>query len=261
MTFETVTRTTLRSLIADAMGDNLASGTATAGGATTITDSVELAANSADLFKGAWVFINAGTGIGQERYVSASTTGGQLTVPAWTTQPSTDSVYEVHRRKRVAEYNRAIDAALRSTRLMHLNGKVDESTTLDTDYEYTLPAGFHTIHRISMIEDATDDALRRVLEPWEWELIAGDPPGSLRLKCAPIDGYLLRIEGMAYPTVPTADTSAIKVNVQPLVAFAASQLLRSMNDSRWQAEWAISREVARDMNIVYPANSVIVEPN
>ena len=127
--YETVLRSTCRHSISRRPGvdDLIAIGTATGGGATTITDTDRLAAAEADLYLGAWVYIYEGTGIGQERYVSSSTTGGQLTVPTWTTNPDTTSKYEVHRKYRVDVYNEVIDAAHRSDRLLHRNILVYEN--------------------------------------------------------------------------------------------------------------------------------------
>jgi len=71
-------------------GDN---GTATAGGADTLTDSTKSWATN--MWAGNVVQITAGTGVGQERTI-ASNTGTALTVSvAWTTQPSTDSTYTI----------------------------------------------------------------------------------------------------------------------------------------------------------------------
>lgn len=70
-------------------------GTATAGGSTTLTDSGASFPTSGVGLTGCPVAIIAGTGAGQYRLVS-SNTATELTVSsAWTTNPSTDSVYLV----------------------------------------------------------------------------------------------------------------------------------------------------------------------
>jgi len=72
---------------------NLDAGTATAGGATTLTDSTK--AWVASGFIGRNVRINSGTGIGQTRRITANT-ATQLTVSsAWTTNPDATSVYAI----------------------------------------------------------------------------------------------------------------------------------------------------------------------
>jgi hypothetical protein len=67
-------------------------GTATAGGATTLTDS---AANFAAFPVGTPIAIVGGTGQGQLRYVASNTSTVITVSSAWTTNPSTDSVYLV----------------------------------------------------------------------------------------------------------------------------------------------------------------------
>lgn len=70
-----------------------ASGTATAGGSNTLTDSGQ--AWTTNAYAAGWVRIVSGTGAGQIRNIS-SNTGTQLTVSSnWSTQPSTDSVYRI----------------------------------------------------------------------------------------------------------------------------------------------------------------------
>jgi len=72
--------------------DTLTSGTATAGGATTLTDSTATWGTTQYVDK--WVEITGGTGIGQTRKI-ASHTGTALTVSAWTTNPDTTSTYRI----------------------------------------------------------------------------------------------------------------------------------------------------------------------
>lgn len=74
----------------------LATGTATAGASTTLTCSTG-AWTSSSLIN-AWVKITAGTGVGQTRRI-VSNTSTVLTVAAWTTNPSTDSVFQIVRPK------------------------------------------------------------------------------------------------------------------------------------------------------------------
>jgi len=69
-----------------------ATGTATSGGATTLTDSSK--AWTADSFINFQVRITAGTGIGQVRTITDNTSTA-LTVAAWTVQPDNTSVYAI----------------------------------------------------------------------------------------------------------------------------------------------------------------------
>jgi len=120
-TFETITRRTLRSQLSFRVNDRLAEGTATAGGAATLTDAGNLAFQEADLLKGAWIFIHTGTSSGDLRWIQSSTTAGVVTVSEnWTATPDTTSQYEVHRKFQVSHYNDVIDAAFRADRQAHL---------------------------------------------------------------------------------------------------------------------------------------------
>ena len=124
MAIESVTRRTLRSIIADAVGDLVVEGTATAGGSTTLTDTNNLLFTDDSALVGAWAFIHTGTSIGDERAISAySASSDQITNLAWTSTPTTSSQYEIHRKFRVRQYNRAIDQALRRSRWAWLTHK------------------------------------------------------------------------------------------------------------------------------------------
>jgi len=76
-------------------GSAVTTGTATAGAATTIT----LAAGSSDTddyYNNMWIRITAGTGVGQSRKITDYVGSTKVaTVATWTTNPSTDSVYEI----------------------------------------------------------------------------------------------------------------------------------------------------------------------
>jgi len=73
----------------------LEAGTATAGGAATITLDAN-APTTVDIFKNNHIMITAGTGAGQTRLIGAYSAGRVATVlPNWTTNPDNTSVYQV----------------------------------------------------------------------------------------------------------------------------------------------------------------------
>lgn len=72
--------------------DLLDSGTATSGGATTLTDSGK--AWTTNRYTGQYVKITGGTGLGQIRLIT-SNTDTELTVPTWDTNPDSSSTYEI----------------------------------------------------------------------------------------------------------------------------------------------------------------------
>ena len=119
--FETVTRRSLRSDISFRVQDKVTEGTATAGASSTLTDDYNLTFMTADRLKGCWIYIHTGQGIGQERFITAQSTGGVVTItPNWTATPDTTSQYEIHRKFRIGDYNDAISAALRADRRFHV---------------------------------------------------------------------------------------------------------------------------------------------
>lgn len=71
------------------------SGTASAGGAATLTDATKSATWVASKWIGATLRITGGTGVGQERTISANTTTVLTVSSAWTTQPDNTSTYEI----------------------------------------------------------------------------------------------------------------------------------------------------------------------
>lgn len=70
-----------------------ATGTATSGGASTLTDSG--AAFGVNAFAGNVIRITAGTGIGQSRVIASNTATVVTTVSAWATAPDNTSVYDI----------------------------------------------------------------------------------------------------------------------------------------------------------------------
>lgn len=75
------------------IGTSITTGTATAGASTTLTDSGS--GWTIDAYAGKNVEITAGTGKGQVRYIVSNTADTLTIAPAWTTNPSTDSVFKI----------------------------------------------------------------------------------------------------------------------------------------------------------------------
>jgi len=148
----------LRIRIARLLGDNV-SGTATGGSTTTLVDTAELVnyagttAGMGDALFGSYVYINGGTGSGQERRISSNTqSSGTITVPTWLA-PSTDSTYEIHSQWRVADYNAAINTAINDcigdggalvTQVADVSITMTDDNT-SASYYLTLPVALRTI--------------------------------------------------------------------------------------------------------------------
>lgn len=89
-TYGPIPLTSTRTLAPSEVLDN---GTATAGGAFTLTDAAQ--AWTVDEFAGFLVTITAGTGVGQTRIIASNTATVLTTTTIWTTIPDATSVYEV----------------------------------------------------------------------------------------------------------------------------------------------------------------------
>mgnify|MGYP005819579167 CR=1 FL=1 len=124
--------------IARMLGDMVVEGTATAGTSTTLTDTNALLFETDDDIKGAWLGIDEGVAIGDERPISASSASSDnvTVVDTFSTTPDTTSKYFVTRRWRPQQYLDAVAAAVRRAQRFHLvplddiAGHIDELITL-----------------------------------------------------------------------------------------------------------------------------------
>jgi hypothetical protein len=103
----------LRIEILELVGDFVIRGTATAGGSNTLTDTKRLTFPNSDDLNSFWLYLDTGTGIGQERNITSGPASNVLTVQYnWATTPDTTSQYIVTRRFPASVVDRAIDAAI-----------------------------------------------------------------------------------------------------------------------------------------------------
>lgn len=129
MAVESVTRVAIIEEAARRAGALWYWGTATAGAAGTLTDTNNLIFPNNDDLKGAEIYIHTGTGLGQSRVISASTSGSNLVtvVPNWTTTPDTTSQYFVFRTPyRYQTFVDGVDDAIRRVRHRKLFSKTNE---------------------------------------------------------------------------------------------------------------------------------------
>lgn len=214
-----ITRSALRHEIARRL-DDLWTGTFTgvAAGSGTDTSLAEVD----DFYNGRRIFVYSGTGIGQERLITdyVQSTGVLTIRPNWTTNP-TAALYEIHKLLRVTDYNAFIDSAIRWLAWEVLVSKVDSTTTLTSDtFEYALPADFAYISKLTIV-DADDADNYSVLQNVDWEIVGG---ATDDIKLAPWVGFstddVLKVEGQAYPSLPTADTDSIALDTECLLDYA-----------------------------------------
>jgi hypothetical protein len=121
MSFETITLNEVVQRIQERRRDSLGVGTATAGASTSLTDAVVLGRADANSLAGAWIYTTGGTGPGQEREITASTTGGVVTVATWGVTTDNTTTYEVTRTRKPTEYRRMVYSALRASRRNQLS--------------------------------------------------------------------------------------------------------------------------------------------
>jgi len=111
-------RTKLRQTIARLLGDLPVIGTGTAGTATTITDTANLIHAVDDQLNGYEVYVYAGTNIGKSRIISDFVAADdKITFATMTAVCDTTTKYEIHRKHRVADYERAIDMAIDTAKI------------------------------------------------------------------------------------------------------------------------------------------------
>ena len=76
-----------------------------------------------DSLNDCWIYINGGTGVGQERQITDFVkSSGQISVPlnhVWDTNPDATSTYEITRKWKPSQYDRAIDMAIRRSKWAH----------------------------------------------------------------------------------------------------------------------------------------------
>lgn len=97
------------------MGDLIVNGTATAGDANTITDTVNLTQGADDDLKGYWVGVHAGNAIGDERNILTSSASADTfdADSAWSATPNTSTKYMVTRQWRPQQYLDGVTGAIR----------------------------------------------------------------------------------------------------------------------------------------------------
>lgn len=104
-------------------------GTATAGASSTLTDTNSLIFPNNDDLKGAEIYIHTGTGLGQSRVISASTSGSNLVtvVPNWAVTPDATSQYYIFRMPyQYQTFIDGMDDAIRRVRHRKLFSKTNE---------------------------------------------------------------------------------------------------------------------------------------
>ncbi len=180
-------------------------------------------------------YIFAGTGIGEERYVTDWTVSNTTLTfaPVFTNAISNTSQWELHNKFSADEYLKAINLGIEAMAGKYLIDIKDESTiTLSADtYEYALPLSMLYLYRI-ITEDvvASDDYFNEdIIDPEYWSIIKSYAP-KLKLDkryYSIVAGKDLRLEGQGAQPKVDDDTDVIYLPPDWLIAEAILNLPRS----------------------------------
>jgi hypothetical protein len=178
-------------------------------------------------WKGAEVYCYGGTGRGQARRVIASDPDtGTLTVSrAWDVLPTAGTLYELHKRFTIDEYNRTLERTLsRHRHTVLLPIETATLATTCTQHLYSVPPPYDTVRRVEWhgTDWSWDPSHWTLVEPGDWDLHSGR---QLYLRC-PRDATVRLLGEMAWDDLPD-DDSITGGPVEWLVLRAAATLLSS----------------------------------
>lgn len=244
--------------------------------------------------KDAWAYIRTTTDglapIGETREISDWVQGGgtATVVPNWTAAPGVGDTYAIIVEYMWSEVVGAINAAIDDARDegIYLE-KIDHSVELAADvYEYTIPAGFTHIYRVTMPNSSGQHL--DPINPMHWSIVRGTDTPRLKLHVFPdsgkhdghyygglwadtgiVAGRTLRIEGLQTQAQLDNDTDICKISPD-YVCHKAAYYLHSRRIKRaetdpdehaTQAARCLSRATAalRNSRTQMPASSRRVE--
>lgn len=232
-----------------ALLDDLWEGVATGGTATTLLDPERIEPD--DHWRGAWLYIYAGTNRYEERRVSTSIAGTLTVGRAFSAAPDGTSRYELHRRFRVEDYNSAINLAIQQVAHRALLPVTDESLVQTTATEYEAPLPLALVARVFTGSEASGWTELRA-QRGEWTTL----PGKRRLVLkSPQAGQRLRLVGSALPQLAARDDTWLDVSPDYLTFKAAAHLA-----SRGIASPQVDRDAAYQVANFFHAQAEAVRP-
>ena len=200
--------------------------------------------------------------VGEERKITGfANSGGTLTFAALTAATAAGDKYVILSEYSWAELAEAINMVIDSLAEKALLYKIDETIELQDDtYEYVIPAGFVTIHRLAQ-EDDNGDYLDPI-PPQHYRIIAGEMPrihfyrypvemqfadhyyGTLWVESDLVDGRHLRIEGYGRQERLETDNSVCYLNPNYIVYKAAAYVLGARVTSADHDAYKVRRDEA-----------------
>jgi hypothetical protein len=218
-------RSTLRGYVATAVRDVFVTGTATGGSTTTIVDSARTEGD--DEYNNWWAYILTTTDTlapqGQERKISAySTSSDTATVPIpYTAAVQANDTYEFHEGYRVAEYNEAINHAIRQAKGKIFTKTISTATTVSNQYRYTMSTAT-TEWNVSRVEVQWDTTVTTYpyLQSIKWRLEEDAGTYYLQFSEALPGSYTLRIHHITDPSELSTDSATTSVPTDYIVEAA-----------------------------------------
>ncbi len=180
---------------------------------------------------GAYVYIYAGNGLGQEKRVLAKVGTTMSTAPDWGITPTVGDLYELHRHFSVADINRAIRQAVSDVADVILIPITSTALTLIANqYEYEIPAGFSHLFDVQICI-ASD--FYKSIAPAAWSVLRN----IRKVKIHPnvVDAYSgqkLRLLGLRPPTLPLDDSTGVDVKPSYVIKKASAYLCFSKMQGR-----------------------------
>ena len=246
------TALTIATDVARYLEGRLIEGTATAGGAATLTDTSATASVLSPLDPGdqdsrlegrPFVYIHTGTGIGQERQVAlngyAPSTGVVTVSRNWTTNPSTDSQYWILFKLSHAEILSCMNAALRKLLyrvISPLTLVVDGDMELDNTTNWTASG-------TTLTKSTTTDRVFRGVRSLTMTTTAGAASyaESTAIRCTEGETYF--IEVIAHPSGTTGDSIATLVvrdltNAVSITLNAGQTVVNRTDGTEWNRLYA-----------------------
>lgn len=220
-----MTRRELRWAVADQLGDQWL-GTATNAGVDLgppvqfFITVPELVAPTND-WKGHEIYGYAGPGLGVTRKVTASGNQTGVLYVASLGALDTGTAIEAHKRFTVAQYNFALQDAVRQARGVWVSTEDRSLLQVTGQTEYAIPAGLIWLATVETFDtDGSDTWTTLVRSAGAWDAW----PGTLRLASAGTDDVRMRLTGYRYPQGLDYDEQYADLDASYLIRSAASAL-------------------------------------
>ena len=233
----------------------------------TSLDFLRLIQPMSNQLRGKEVYIYAGGGAGQSRFVTSFTSiisGGRVTFEeVFSTIPSTNSDCLMFEKFHKDEYDNFLERMMGMAKLKHLEDKVATLALVATQYEYAVPSGFEYIHSLRLVPSGNsdygaDDYVGAVFEipPHEYR-IEQNPVGTYiiafdrrKISLSSYDDKWVRIQGQAKPDIAATDNASIPEDIEEYIVNGASMLVASIladQNEKFRTKFYMFRDIHREL--------------